>query len=68
MKDNRNPENIGLALLELRKVMPSLKLSEIADLQEKIGGIEAGSASLFNGNAHNGVVPRGEGVVESGES
>jgi hypothetical protein len=67
MKDNRDPEQVGNALFEMKKLMPDLKLSEIADLHNKIGGIEAGSASLLNGMkvAHNGVR---EGVVESDDS
>lgn len=55
MKDNRDPEKLGEALLEMRKHLPELKLSEIADIHSKIGNSEAGSLSL-NGRGRPEVI------------
>ena len=73
MRDNRDPEQIGRALLAsartLRMKIPDLTLSQVQDHLIRIGNTEAGGAlPLSSGLMRNGnVEPRGEGVVESGD-
>lgn len=36
MKDNRDPQKYGESLLEVRKSLPKMKLSEVQDLSERL--------------------------------